>query len=74
MVGLLALAHDRACEAELAEAIDAGLDAGRPPDLALKPSVRRKPRPSSYRVALNKVRAVRVNSSAPVISHAFCGG
>jgi hypothetical protein len=29
IVGLLALAHDRACEAELAEAIDAELDAGR---------------------------------------------
>ena len=28
MVGLLALAHDRACEAELADAIDADLDAG----------------------------------------------
>jgi hypothetical protein len=34
MVGLLALAHDRACEAELAEAIDAALDAGARPDLA----------------------------------------
>jgi transposase InsO family protein len=34
MVGLLALAHDRACEAELADAIDAGLDAGGLPDLA----------------------------------------
>jgi hypothetical protein len=33
MVGLLALAHERACEAELAEAIDAELDAGRLPDL-----------------------------------------
>jgi hypothetical protein len=33
MVGLLALAHDRACEAELAEIIDAELDAGRVPDL-----------------------------------------
>ena len=33
MVGLLALAHDRACEAELADAIDADLDAGRLPDL-----------------------------------------
>ena len=33
-VELLALAHDRACEAELAEAIDADLDAGRLPDLA----------------------------------------
>jgi hypothetical protein len=33
MVGLLALAHDRACEAELADAIDAVLDAGGLPDL-----------------------------------------
>jgi hypothetical protein len=33
MVGLLALAHERACEAELAEAIDAELDAGRLPNL-----------------------------------------
>jgi len=33
MVGLLALAHDRACEAELAEAIAADLDAGQLPDL-----------------------------------------
>jgi hypothetical protein len=32
-VGLLALAHDRACEAELADAIDAALDAGELPDL-----------------------------------------
>jgi hypothetical protein len=32
-VGLLALAHDRACEAELADAIDAALDAGEMPDL-----------------------------------------
>jgi len=33
MVGLLALAHDRACEAELAQAIGADLDAGNLPDL-----------------------------------------
>ena len=33
MVGLLALAHDRACEAELAVALDGELDAGRLPDL-----------------------------------------
>jgi hypothetical protein len=33
MVGLLALAHDRACEAELAAAIDADLAAGVLPDL-----------------------------------------
>jgi hypothetical protein len=34
MVGLLALAHDRGVEADLAAAIDAGLDVGEPPDLA----------------------------------------
>ena len=34
MVGLLALAHDRACEAELADAIAADLDAGGLPALA----------------------------------------
>ena len=34
LVELLALAHDRACEAELAEALDADVDAGRLPDLA----------------------------------------
>jgi transposase InsO family protein len=33
MVGLLALAHDRACEAALAHAINADLDAGSLPDL-----------------------------------------
>ena len=32
-VGLLALAYDRACETELAEAIEAALDAGELPDL-----------------------------------------
>jgi hypothetical protein len=32
-VGLLALAHERACEGELAAAIEAELDAGRLPDL-----------------------------------------
>jgi transposase InsO family protein len=33
MVGLLALAHDRACEADLAQAIDVDLDIGVLPDL-----------------------------------------
>ena len=32
-VELLALAHDRTCEAELAEIVDADLDAGRLPDI-----------------------------------------
>ena len=34
MVGLLALAHDRGVEADLAAALDTELDAGRLPDLA----------------------------------------
>ena len=34
MVDLLALAHERGCEAELATHLDADLDAGRLPDLA----------------------------------------
>ena len=34
MVGLLALAHDRSCEAELAVALDTVLTAGELPDLA----------------------------------------
>ena len=33
MVGLLALAHERACEAELAQLLTRDLDAGRLPDL-----------------------------------------
>ena len=33
MVGLLALAHERGCEAELADALAAEIDAGRLPDL-----------------------------------------
>jgi hypothetical protein len=33
MVGLLALAHERSCEAELATALDSMLDAGVLPDL-----------------------------------------
>jgi hypothetical protein len=37
MVGLLALAHERACEAELAEALDTELDAGALPDLDALP-------------------------------------
>ena len=35
MVGLLALAHERACEAELARELEAVLDAGELPDLAV---------------------------------------
>ena len=47
MVGLLALAHERACEAELAQLLTRDLDAGRLPDLtalrALRSIARRAP-------------------------------
>ena len=33
MVGLLALAHERGCEADLADVLDAEIDAGRLPDV-----------------------------------------
>ena len=46
-VGLLALAHEQACEAELAEAIDAELDARRLPDLA---ALRERFRPATATV------------------------
>ena len=48
-VELLALAHDRACEVELAQTIDADLDAGRLPDLA-RLQERFGPSPSSVPV------------------------
>ena len=35
MVDLLSLAHERACEAELADVLDADLAAGRLPDIAV---------------------------------------
>ena len=47
MVGLLALAHDRACEAELATMLDAILAAGELPDLA---SLQRRFMPASLAV------------------------
>ena len=58
-VELLALAHDRACEAELAQAIDADLDAGRMPDLA-RLQERFGPSPSSVPVV--EVKLVPLSS------------
>src|SRR3954469_2406311 len=49
MVGLLALAHDRACEAELAATLETILDAGELPDLA---ELRRQFMPSSLAVPI----------------------
>ena len=58
-VELLALAHDRACEAELAQVIDAELDAGRLPDLAL---LRERFGPSPASVPVIDVKLVPLNA------------
>ena len=58
-VELLALAHDRTCEAELAEVIDAELDAGRLPDLAL---LRERFGPSPASVPVIDVKLVALNA------------
>jgi hypothetical protein len=57
---LLALAHDRACEAELAAAIDADLDAGLLPDAAAIPNVTVELAPLSAYDELARVTPARV--------------
>jgi hypothetical protein len=52
-VDLLALAHDRACEAELAQCLDEGLAKGRLPDL---PALRARFGPDPARIPLVEVR------------------
>jgi hypothetical protein len=58
-VELLALAHDRGCEAELAGLIDAELDAGRLPDLAV---LRERFAPSPASVPAIKVEFVPLST------------
>ena len=58
-VELLALAHDRGCEAELAGLIDAELDAGRLPDLAI---LRERFGPNPASVPAIKVEFVPLSS------------
>jgi hypothetical protein len=58
-VELLALAHDRACEAELAQIIDMELDAGRLPDLAL---LRERFGPSPASVPVIAVKLLPLNA------------
>jgi hypothetical protein len=58
-VELLALAHDRGCEAELAEPIDAELDAGRLPNL---PFLRERFSPNSASVPAIEVAFVPLSS------------
>src|SRR6266581_5987867 len=58
-VELLALAHDRSCEAELAGLIDTELDAGRLPDLAI---LRERFGPSPASVPVIKVEFVPLST------------
>lgn len=58
-VELLALAHDRGCEAELAQAIDGDLDAGRLPELAI---LRERFGPSPGSVPVIKVQLVPLSA------------
>jgi hypothetical protein len=58
-VELLALAHDRGCEAELAQTIDGELDAGRLPDLA---ALRERFAPNPASVPLIEVELVPLNA------------
>jgi len=58
-IELLALAHERACEAELAQVIDAELDAERLPDLAL---LRERFGPSPASVPVIDVTLVALNT------------
>src|SRR6266545_3376913 len=58
-VELLALAHDRTCEAELAQVIETELDAGRLPDLAL---LRERFGPSPASVPVIDVTLVALNA------------
>lgn len=68
VVGALALAHERGCEADLAAAIDAQLDAGAVPDLA-ELSARFAPDPQALphvTIALTPLSAYDVLTAAPV--------
>ena len=66
MVGLLALAHDRACEAELAHAIDADLDAGVLPELGRLRGRFRPDRAAIPDVAVELVPLIVYDELAPV--------
>lgn len=68
VVGALALAHERGCEADLAAAIDAQLDAGAVPDLA-ELSARFAPDPQALphvTIAWTPLSAYDVLTAAPV--------
>jgi hypothetical protein len=71
MVDLLALAHERACEAELAELLAADLDADRLPDIA---SLRARFAPDPARLPEVVVRLARPEAYECLVGTAEMGG
>ena len=70
-VDLLALAHDRGCEAELAESLAADLGAGRLPDVA---ALRARFAPDPARVPLVTVELAPLASYESLLGPATLGG
>jgi len=70
-VELLALAHDRACEAELALLIDADLEEGRLPDLA---ALRERfgPSPSSVPVIAVELVPLSIYDELAMVTPVAC--
>jgi plasmid stability protein len=71
MVDLLALAHDRACEAELAHCLEEGLAQGRVPDLA---ALRARFGPDPARIPLVEVKLGSLASYEALLGAETIGG
>jgi len=71
MVDLLALAHDRACEAELAHCLEDGLAQGRLPDL---PALRARFGPDPARIPLVEVKHGSLASYEALLGTEMIGG
>ncbi len=71
MVDLLALAHERGCEAELAALLEADLDAGRLPDMA---ALRRRFAPDPARLPNVVVQLVPLNTYEGLVGNALPAG
>ena len=70
MVDLLALAHDRACKAELANCLDEDLAAGRIPDL---PALRARFGPDPAAIPLVEVKLGSLASYEALVGAAMVG-
>ncbi|MCV0404875.1 MAG: hypothetical protein K5872_01465 [Rhizobiaceae bacterium] len=70
MVELLALAHERGCESELADQLDASLEARRLPDMAV---LRRRFAPDRSRLPNVVVRLASLNAYEALIGASLTG-